>query len=1105
MGLLQDDYYSQTRTQMPQVQPPPSPAAAQGKVPAVRPSLNTKPTTEQDPAVADLRKNQNPLRNIGYGLGRAMGVQEGGAAWDEMSFGAKSLAVAKAIPAAALKVLVDVPKELVKAPLRYGLTFSDAWGDVAAGKRPTQESLAAKPVREIPWLGAVPTYFQSYDEARKSGLGPLMSTVSTGSLALGDITIGASLAEGVQGAMRPRAKTVAGLPAMDTAPIRSVIKAEETGIRSVRRPTDSVSEYYSVPQDVAKKHGGSSANTFVKVTPAGLDGSMEVSLVQTRGGVLQRAEDFVRGRGEKTYRGDFGPETKIESKVVPGAPKELGAAVEEGARDKALQSVIPKPLKGFEKAPVTESQVGHLTDIVAVNGIDGEVAQAVMRSVTGKAAVGELTQAEYVTVSRTFAAMDKMNMVSDSLPGVNPLGQYLSPQRKWMRAYEEKSGGAVPLYSEAYVPMEDAMRARKIFRDQHRLDSREIFGKYAEPSYAEERRLLKSYMEGDTDAVMKNPALDATTKSELATIADRMRAKYDALGPAFGIESEYFLQNYQPHIQNIGGIYQLYKDAKGIPKEMTFFAEKKRVGSLSVQVDDALALFDIYLNAGSNKVFVNPALERINAFGDALPATLKESLKEYVGEKLGYAGKVEEYVNRIAPELNRRLGTDLPPDLGRQLTQTIMDTTYAGALGIRPAAVVRNLLQAPFMTYPRLGPRFYAQAVAKALTKEGQTELVRRGMSVDLGLPYGEELTKEITLGGRARTAHRNVTQGVLKPYALADIINRATTFWQGKAIWDDAMTRYRSGKITWDQFEQAADFQAMSPIDRNVMRKALVAGDEDAAFNHYIRDIMDDTQFPYRRGAGARVTYGFAGRVLTQFSQWNTEFAHTIGSWVRTGQWDKMIRFSAAAYATQRTLETTLGVDVTNWTGLNVLNPTASPFLQFAGEVVGLVQNLRDNNRQAMNDNRDALIRQAKALGIPGGVQGIRVGNFWKSVNAGPDAEGKYPVYSANGTLNYRADFNDLWWDVLWNFPSKDLQAKREVTKGMRNAQEDYSQAKRRALELYQQQKYDDANKLVEQFGIKIGPGDFKAYYIPYDQRLFDNLPASMKAQFAPRVYPAQ
>ena len=75
-------------------------------------------------------------------------------------------------------------------------------------------------------------------------------------------------------------------------------------------------------------------------------------------------------------------------------------------------------------------------------------------------------------------------------------------------------------------------------------------------------------------------------------------------------------------------------------------------------------------------------------------------MKSYVGEKLGYAGKVEQYINEIAPAINQKLGTNLPPDLGRQVTQYMMDTTYAGALGARPAPVIRNLLQQPLITYP---------------------------------------------------------------------------------------------------------------------------------------------------------------------------------------------------------------------------------------------------------------------------------------------------------------------------------------------------------------------------------------------------------------------
>ena len=76
--------------------------------------------------------------------------------------------------------------------------------------------------------------------------------------------------------------------------------------------------------------------------------------------------------------------------------------------------------------------------------------------------------------------------------------RYVSPQRHWMRTQEEKSG--VPLYSEVYVPMEDAARATKVFVDaaENRLD--QIFGKYGGAKYAEERRLLTSYLRNSKTA-----------------------------------------------------------------------------------------------------------------------------------------------------------------------------------------------------------------------------------------------------------------------------------------------------------------------------------------------------------------------------------------------------------------------------------------------------------------------------------------------------------------------------------------------------------------------------------------------------------------------------
>jgi len=1307
MGLLSDDYYKQLRQQSTPVATPTQPA------PDSRPLVQKAEETvlsgveaESEQRIKNLESqassalpSQETLRYhaehpilsfFGRSLGETIGIKfPDQNTWDQMSATNKLAYLGPATLDAGARMLVRAPREIVKAPIRLAYSITKPWADLAAGKPATLDSIAGDKPLKLPWIGEVPSYFHDFKQACDSGLGPAAASLMTGATALGDATIAASLLEAVQKAFQPRAQ-IAGKPIFETEPIKQTLAAEKAGMRVVGQAEGSAAEYYSLPKTVAKKYGGNSSDTFLKVTPANVVGenSVEIAVVQTRGGVLQKTADFIKGRGEKIYQGDFGPETKFESQIVPVGkakflqgqaetkltpetkavqpaenitpilpgdinqyrdeivrslelaepgqrifqrdaagyltgevvgqkstfpewippelrksslvkavadhinkntlptkageirlynavaeemglvkrakaevdadinnlpdfareaeqltqkydaeirglekeiksgeiqagisetanvpktgepaatpapvtPEDVLAALSESEKKKVLAAVLPKALKGFENKPVTADQLTHISQIAAINNVDSSTAQAIIRSLTGKSVSGELTQSEYVQISQTLAALNDLGKYNPGMPSVNVFSQYGSPQRYWMRTYEEKSG--IPLYSEVYVPMEDAVRLRNVFRDSYRSQSREIYGKYANPGFAEERRLIKAYMEGDTRAVTANETLKPEVKADLVKIAEQMRLLYDKLGTIFDIPTEVFLKDYQPHIQNVGGVYQLYKEGSVIPKELTFFAEFKRRGALSSQVDDALALFDIYVNAGSNKKFLNPALERISDMGEKLPATLQNSVKSYVGEKLGYAGRVEQYLNEIGVGINRKLGTDLPPDLGRQVTQYIMDTTYSGALGIRPGAIIRNLMQSPLISYPRLGPKFYAQAVAKSITKEGVKEVADKGFLVELGLPYGEELTKEVGLAGRVGTLYRNVTQATLKPYAAADTFTRGQTYWQGKYIWDDALARYSSGKITWEQFEKDVDLSAMSAPDRNIIRQRMIDGDQGGAFDQYIRDIIDETQFPYRRGASSRVTYGFAGRLGTQFGQWNIEFAHTLGRWVKTGQWDKLVRFYAAAAASKRTMEDTFGFDISKWVGLNAIDPTLSPFAQFGSELASLVQNFRDRNDEEMQKNADNLAREVKSLGMPAGVQTNNWKDFWRSYSKGPvGPDGQYGVYDSRGKLKYWAPFKDIWWD-MWGFASPLEKQYQETATEMRNARFDYSRAKKKILELYQQEKFDQANELIKDYGVQLSPADFDAYYIPLNQRTFDSLPAILKPRFAPQVF---
>jgi hypothetical protein len=173
--------------------------------------------------------------------------------------------------------------------------------------------------------------------------------------------------------------------------------------------------------------------------------------------------------------------------------------------------------------------------------------------------------------------------------------------------------------------------------------------------------------------------------------------------------------------------------------------------------------------------------------------------------------------------------------------------------------------------------------------------------------------------------------------------------------------------------------------------------------------------------------------------------------------------------------------------------------------DFVNLIQNIKQNNADQINQNKDSLVRELKSLGLPVGVETQALQGFWKSYNAGPIGPGgKYPVYDSKGRLQYFTDFNNLWWK-MFNIPTVEDQQQSALRSDLNNAKTDYSQAKAKALELIQQEKYDDANAIIGQYGIQISPQDFDQYHIPLTQRIFDSLPGKLKAQFAPRVFPQQ
>lgn len=766
----------------------------------------------------------------------------------------------------------------------------------------------------------------------------------------------------------------------------------------------------------------------------------------------------------------------------------------------SIERILAKPLRGVGEYPITNSEISNLQKIVAQRKIDPQVADSVMRVTTGKSVISDLTNAEFVNLARGLDAMIPVTRIERPV-FLNPLAEKLSPVGNYFSSVENRY--KIPVKSEVYIPVEEAAWLKKMAFDKHRDLGREMHGKYAGPGYAEDRRLIRAHIEGDNRAILlnKDKRMTPERKQELLEVANKVEAGLEKLRKLFGLKKR---QNYQSQIKNLGGVFQLYKEGAEFPSSFDFFAEHPRTGSIGVSIDDSLALWDIFGQAGYNKLYYNPVLERAAPFVKTLQPELQGSVKNYVQEKLGYGGRFEKAVDDLVKGINRNSGLNLAPDIGRKTLQHFMGWTYSALLPLKPATLLRDAMQDFFLVIPRMGAKFYPEAKNNAFDPKVIQKWKDRGILVEGGVPTGEAIAREAGVGGRAETIVRNATQGLLqKTYGVGDKHTRvvAAEIWELR--WEDAIARMKKGDINYRQFEDLLEFQKFDMADANFMRQRIMEGDIDRAFLHGARTLVDELIFPYRRATSAPALFG-AGKIPGQLLTWPIHYAHTLGRWVKTGQWDNLIRFFGMATVMKRTFKETFGLDIGSWVGLNPLNPTPGPVANVGIETMMAISSWIDGNAEELEKHKSDILRTIGTISHPGGAARENLFRFKWDIELSEKYHyqtGVYGVFSSNGKLIYKTDFKGLMKDVLLGLPTTRREGERKLQEDLRNIRFFSSSAKKNALELRQKGKIEESNRILIENKINLEASDFDAYKIPLNMRTFQTLPSYLKPKFIKRV----
>lgn len=980
-------------------------------------------------------------------------------------------------------------------------------------------------------FGSAPSWFKTYDDAVGQGASPLAASLLTGGTAIGDATIATGITESFGNLMKPKPTSV-GQPVTDIQPIKQAIVSDGGKVKFSQIDPNTPNEYYNASPAVAKQYGGNPGNIKIKLSPVG-DGTMEASIVRLTSDTSIKSKIF----GKEAAPSDFNgmSETKLFSQKVPlssQAQTDLGTSAmevpkppssivpltpEESAargvpvppeetpppigRDAVNQIAIPKKvLPGTENLPITADQMSTLDEISKVNGLGDNVKIGITHALTGKTALGDLTNAEFVKVATQLGSLNKAEMYSPTLGMNNIAADWLQRRDSYFNSIQERTG--IPT-GDMYIRMENAQRAAKIATETNSAAVHDLYGKYWNDPQAGD--LVNAYKGGNKAAITDNASLSPEEKADLVKIADASTALQAKMAVQYNLPEANFLENYSSHIQDRGGSVTQYSKPDEFPTGSNFFAKQKRTGSLTPLLTDDRAIMGIYNHAGAKATFMPDALKFAKSVYDSADPQYQPAIKAYADAMAGNAGVAERTLNNVAGQINQKLGWNLPPDAARKFVQLGMDTSYSMTMGVNPSTYLRQVLSNPTYVYAENGAVGLGDAMMSYFKDPAAAtaEVQARGFRVRTADPYGTALADDSTFG-KIGTQYRNLTAATLAPMNVVDTFGRYLMMKSSDLKFNTAIDLYNSGKLNWAQTENALGFDGLSTVDQNEIRQQLVAGNRQAAMDHLARVSIDDTQGTYRPNTLGRVNDGALGKPLSQFSTYAQNYVNMVSKWVKYGQWDKVVRLIGTQATMYNTMLHQFGLDYSGSVGANPALPNPSPTVSMAANTWQLALALKNNSQTDINTNAGTIVQTLKSVGYPG-VEPNRIAQFISIYNKGPNAQGLYQVQSGSGKENYGETFSDLLFGTLFGFPVADKANATNVANDEYNAGVNWTNTQQSILQKIGQGDTAGAESLMKSSGVTISGTQLQSYLseqnIPLTLRLLKQLPKALQPEFAKQV----
>jgi hypothetical protein len=411
----------------------------------------------------------------------------------------------------------------------------------------------------------------------------------------------------------------------------------------------------------------------------------------------------------------------------------------------------------------------------------------------------------------------------------------------------------------------------------------------------------------DRGAIMGNFRGDGSNLSgKLAPRAAKLRGVFDKALEPFGINTDDYFQmvNRVAKGESIDDIFAGGQPPETISKSIQRLADDMNNGQLSGRDPSMVRIASHLIEMGTYEKHLADLAEATIEKYKSLPNVPKES-REFI------KGYLNNYVNVMKGSgydpsaKNISLAFQAVADkfgmkaTGHEIANNLIQLSYSGLIGLRPAAMMRNAMQNIQTGIPLYGSKAFWAGFKKAMTKEGRALAEEKGI-----IGVENALMSETSAVGKQTWA-----QWTMAPYQHVEDMNRTVAYLSGRERFDNGLKKlgdileHRTPE-NWLKVMDKTDIDMLSIPEQKALAKFWDSGAPIEELRHqYAKGIVDDSQFMYLPAERAQALQTMQGRMMLGFANWGQSYASYLTRLVGPGPQGKRLGRAMSFLGTNATL----------------------------------------------------------------------------------------------------------------------------------------------------------------------------------------------------------